>query len=464
MLQGEEAVRLARSAVEAEVSGRPAPAIPGTGAFSDSAGAFVTLDTFPAGELRGCIGIPMPVMPLGQAIVEAAGSACNDPRFPRLSPGELGGVTVEVTVLSRPEAIRADTPEGILESIVIGRDGLILSFMGRRGLFLPQVPVEQGWDKEEYLDHLCMKAGLPPGTWRREGARIETFTGEAWRETTPRGDIVRREDIGHRDRGVRQGPRRRGAQVHRGRDLRREDSIRREHGAGRGQEDRAGDQRRHAARVRRSACASPRPRDDREGGLRNRHPRSRPRGGDLRVRHAQHRAARHRRPHVQGEEGGRGQEGSHRLRPVRGGHCRRQRRDAGPHGRGVQAVHGIDHGEHPPGRRRGDDPGGKGRARHRQAHERPRRGRPPDIEGRGAVLQGPPEEPPRRGGVEGHIQAGRELPRIQHKHLPSDHARGPGHGEGRRLLHRMHHASHHFRRRPQPRRRVQGEPPAEGRP
>ena len=78
---------------------------------------------------------------------------------------------------------------------------------------------EQGWDKEEYLDHLCMKAGLPPGTWRREGARIETFTGEAWRETTPRGDIVRREDIGHRDRGVRQGPRRRGAQVHRGRDL-----------------------------------------------------------------------------------------------------------------------------------------------------------------------------------------------------------------------------------------------------
>ena len=98
MLQGEEAVRLARSAVEAEVSGRPAPAIPGTGAFSDSAGAFVTLDTFPAGELRGCIGIPMPVMPLGQAIVEAAGSACNDPRFPRLSPGELGGVTVEVTV------------------------------------------------------------------------------------------------------------------------------------------------------------------------------------------------------------------------------------------------------------------------------------------------------------------------------------------------------------------------------
>ena len=219
MLQGEEAVRLARSAVEAEASGRPAPAIPGTGAFSDSAGAFVTLDTFPAGELRGCIGIPIPVMPLGQAIVEAAGSACNDPRFPRLSPGELGGVTVEVTVLSRPEAIRADTPEGILESIVIGRDGLILSFMGRRGLFLPQVPVEQGWDKEEYLDHLCMKAGLPPGTWRREGARIETFTGEAWRETTPRGDIVRREDIGHRDRGVRQGPRRRGAQVHRGRDL-----------------------------------------------------------------------------------------------------------------------------------------------------------------------------------------------------------------------------------------------------
>lgn len=205
---GEEAVALARSAVEAEVRGGRPIDVPDPG-FDGRAGAFVTLSTFPRGDLRGCIGIPLPVMPLRDAIVRAGRSACHDPRFPDLTEGELGSVNVEVTVLSPPRTIRAGRPEDIPDAIEIGRDGLILEYMGASGLFLPQVPVEQGWDAEEYLDHLCLKAGLRPGMWRSPGARVSSFTGEAWHETEPRGRVVGRDDIGHRDRHMRPRLRRR---------------------------------------------------------------------------------------------------------------------------------------------------------------------------------------------------------------------------------------------------------------
>ncbi len=188
MVEGEGIVALARASVEAEVRGTGSPPIPD--GLSDNAGAFVTLNTFPSRELRGCIGYPLPSMPLGTTIVEAGKAVCHDPRFPPLTERELDGVTVEVTVLTVPENLIFDTPDELLGMIEVGRDGLIIDYMGYRGLLLPQVPVEWGWDAEEYLRHLSMKAGLPPDAWRYSGVRISTFQGRIWHETTPNGDVV----------------------------------------------------------------------------------------------------------------------------------------------------------------------------------------------------------------------------------------------------------------------------------
>ena len=102
---GEAAVRFARSVVDAEVGRADAPGVPDGPGFARSAGAFVTLETYPVGDLRGCIGIPLPVMPLGGAIASAARSACHDPRFPDLRASELDRITVEVTILTPPVPI-----------------------------------------------------------------------------------------------------------------------------------------------------------------------------------------------------------------------------------------------------------------------------------------------------------------------------------------------------------------------
>ncbi len=196
---GSEAVRLARAAVESEVLGTPLEYVPDDGRFLEASGAFVTLSTFPDHDLRGCIGFPMPYFQVGRAIEEAARSACHDPRFPDLRRSELGSVTVEVTILSVPEEIEAETPGDIVSSVVVGRDGLIIDYHGNRGLLLPQVPVEWGWDTEEYLAHLSMKAGLPPDAWTYRGARISSFRGEIFREVSPGGDIAEGERFGHRE-------------------------------------------------------------------------------------------------------------------------------------------------------------------------------------------------------------------------------------------------------------------------
>lgn len=181
----------ARLCIVSEVRGTPVPGTPPE--LSEPRGVFVTVNQFPSGGLRGCIGYPYPVMPLGEAVDSSARSACHDPRFPDLSPSELYGVTVEVTILSVPEELVFRDPRSLLDMVHIGEDGLIIEYHGRRGLLLPQVPVEQGWDVETFLCHLSMKAGLPPDAWEREGARIWSFGGEVFSETSPCGDIIRRD-------------------------------------------------------------------------------------------------------------------------------------------------------------------------------------------------------------------------------------------------------------------------------
>ncbi len=141
---GSEAVGLARAAIDSEVLGTRFDNVASDARFREESGAFVTLSTHPGHDLRGCIGYPMPFFQLGWAIEEAARAACHDPRFPDLGEDEVDRVTVEVTVLTVPERIRAGSPAELLSEVVVGCDGLIIEYRGNRGLLLPQVPVEWG--------------------------------------------------------------------------------------------------------------------------------------------------------------------------------------------------------------------------------------------------------------------------------------------------------------------------------
>ncbi|MFO8132959.1 MAG: TIGR00296 family protein [Thermoplasmatota archaeon] len=189
--QGQRAVRYARQVVEHHVRGEEIPELEAEKPFTGKAGAFVTLNCHPSGDLRGCIGIPEPSMQLAAALREAATSATRDPRFPPLQPDELDTITVEVTVLTPPEKIECDEPENYPSCIEVGRDGLIAERHGRRGLLLPQVPVQQGWDAETFVSQTCWKAGLPPDAWLDDDTRLYRFQGQVFRETEPHGDVVR---------------------------------------------------------------------------------------------------------------------------------------------------------------------------------------------------------------------------------------------------------------------------------
>ena len=187
--EGILAVKAARTSIEAETQGIM-PEIDLPDSFDRKSGVFVTINTFPDGNLRGCIGYPEPVYPLRDALVFSAQSACHDPRFMPLSFKESINCTVEVTILSEPVLMECPKEE-IPKNIVIGRDGLIIQFGRRRGLLLPQVPVEWGWDVNEYLQQICYKAGLPDDAWKLKDSMMWTFTGEIFHETSPRGEIVR---------------------------------------------------------------------------------------------------------------------------------------------------------------------------------------------------------------------------------------------------------------------------------
>lgn len=133
------------------------------------------------GELRGCMGLPVPKKPLPSAVREAALNASfEDPRFPRLGRREFENSTFEVTVLT--PLVEIDP-----EDVEVGLHGLILEVDGGAGLLLPQVPLEAGWDREQYLDALSLKAGLQPGAWK--SASLKAFEGQVFRETAPQGAV-----------------------------------------------------------------------------------------------------------------------------------------------------------------------------------------------------------------------------------------------------------------------------------
>ena len=143
-------------------------------AFKQMAGAFVTILVNDA--LRGCTGYMREDKPIYQVIQEMAISAStSDPRFSPLAREELENLSVGISVLSPLRKVED------IEDIRVGVHGLLIVHQGRRGVLLPQVPTDRGWDKDTYLTNLCFKAGLPGDAWR-EGATLYSFTAEIFGE------------------------------------------------------------------------------------------------------------------------------------------------------------------------------------------------------------------------------------------------------------------------------------------
>ncbi len=139
-------------------------------------GAFVTCRTRATGELRGCIGLVEACEPLAETVAEMAEAASQrDPRFLPIPRAEIGEIRLEISVLSPPAPIAPD-------EVAVGRHGLIVERGGSRGLLLPQVAVEQGWDRTTFLDHTCLKARLPREAWREPATRLLGFTAEVFGE------------------------------------------------------------------------------------------------------------------------------------------------------------------------------------------------------------------------------------------------------------------------------------------
>ncbi len=142
--------------------------------LGENRGAFVTLKV--DNQLRGCIGYPLPVKPLIETVVEMAVAAgTQDYRFEPLTLEELPRTKIEISVLTLPQ------PIDDISKIEVGKHGIIVSKGFHKGLLLPQVPLEYNWDRETFLQHGCLKAGLDEDEWKK-GARIEIFSAQVFSE------------------------------------------------------------------------------------------------------------------------------------------------------------------------------------------------------------------------------------------------------------------------------------------
>jgi len=193
--EGEYLVRLARRAIETRLkTGKTIAPADASEKLRLKCGVFVTLNKVSGAShsLRGCIGFPYPMMPLAEAVVDSAISAAlKDPRFEPMSAREMDSIVIEVSVLTPPEKISVERPDQYSNRVEVGKDGLIVSRGSNRGLLLPQVPVEWGWDAEEFLTQCCIKAWLPPDAWLLPGTEISRFQAIIFAEEEPRGPIKR---------------------------------------------------------------------------------------------------------------------------------------------------------------------------------------------------------------------------------------------------------------------------------
>jgi AmmeMemoRadiSam system protein A len=170
---------LARRALEARVRREPPPPSEVEGVLGKPCGAFVTIHCH--GELRGCLGRIEAQTPLAETVLHLAASvADSDPRFEPVALLELSEIAIEISVLTPEHEVRSIT------EIELGRHGVIIEQGHRRGLLLPQVAGEYGWDRETFVSHTCRKAALAPDAWR-QGARMFVFEAQVFgeAESTP---------------------------------------------------------------------------------------------------------------------------------------------------------------------------------------------------------------------------------------------------------------------------------------
>ncbi len=173
--QEKSLLRLARLAITLYLQEGTSPAMKTDDAtFKQKRGAFVTLKV--KEKLRGCIGYPIPHKPLFETIVDAAISAATeDIRFSPLKQKELHETKIEISVLSQLKLIKD------ISEVEVGKHGIIVTKGLSRGLLLPQVSVEWGWDRETFLSHGCMKAGIEEDAWKKD-AQIEIFSAQVFSE------------------------------------------------------------------------------------------------------------------------------------------------------------------------------------------------------------------------------------------------------------------------------------------
>lgn len=168
---------LARETLITHLSGGELPAIRATStALLAPRASFVTLRRRDTGDLRGCRGERIARQPLVESVVHMAiASAVDDPRFDPVRLQEVQGLHIEISALTSPQPIHP-------EEVVVGRHGLIVVAGHAAGLLLPQVPSAYGWNREQFLQAVCEKAGLSSDAWRRSWARLEAFEAEVWGE------------------------------------------------------------------------------------------------------------------------------------------------------------------------------------------------------------------------------------------------------------------------------------------
>jgi AmmeMemoRadiSam system protein A len=167
-------LRVAHEAIESALDGRKLSFEPPTPHLAEPRGVFTTL--YLRGHLRGCVGYVFPILPVHRAVAETAQAAASaDTRFEPVALDEAALLEISLSILSPLHRI---TPE----ELEIGRHGLVVTMAGRRGLLLPQVPVEHHWDRLTFLQQTCRKAGLPLDAWE-EGATLDGFTAEVFADS-----------------------------------------------------------------------------------------------------------------------------------------------------------------------------------------------------------------------------------------------------------------------------------------
>jgi len=178
--QGQALLELARKSLVEKLQNKTCPLMHDEPAFSENAATFVTLKI--GGKLRGCIGNLEPVGKLWEGIRDnAVNAAFHDHRFSPLSSDELPAVRLDISILSQPKPLEYKNTEDLLTKLRPGIDGVILREGGRSATFLPQV-WQQLRSPEQFLDHLCLKAGLPQETWRQKRTGIHIYQVQSFSE------------------------------------------------------------------------------------------------------------------------------------------------------------------------------------------------------------------------------------------------------------------------------------------